>query len=117
MTPSTPPIEDARIRREEPPRPRPPRPPSVRLMLSHPAHLLSLGFGSGLSPVAPGTVGTLWAWGAYLVLSHWLTPLGWGVVLALGSVVGWWACTRTAQVTSNTGASRPDCSPAATVAR
>ena len=27
-------------------------------MLSHPLHILSLGFGSGLSPIAPGTVGT-----------------------------------------------------------
>jgi endonuclease YncB( thermonuclease family) len=37
-------------------------------MLSHPAHILALGFGSGLSPVAPGTCGTLWAWLAYLVM-------------------------------------------------
>lgn len=69
----------------------------MRLMLSHPAHALSLGFGSGLSPVAPGTVGTLWAWLAYTVISIWLTPLGWGLVLAGGTVIGVWACTRTAQ--------------------
>jgi phosphatidylglycerophosphatase A len=31
-------------------------------MLSHPAHPIALGFGSGLSPVAPGTAGTLFAW-------------------------------------------------------
>lgn len=75
----------------------PPRRASFRLMFSHPAHALSLGFGSGLSPVAPGTFGTLWAWLAYTVLSVWLTPLGWGAVLAMGSVIGVWACTRTAQ--------------------
>ena len=75
----------------------PPRRASFRLMFSHPAHALSLGFGSGLSPVAPGTFGTLWAWLAYTVLSVWLTPLGWGIVLALGSVIGVWCCTRTAQ--------------------
>ena len=28
-------------------------------MLSHPLHFLSLGFGSGLAKVAPGTLGTL----------------------------------------------------------
>ena len=62
-------------------------------MLAHPAHLIALGFGSGLSPVAPGTAGTLWAWLAFLVLQAWLTPLqlGWLVVLSLP--VGWWACT------------------------
>ena len=35
--------------------------PPLRL-LRHPVHLVSLGFGSGLSPVAPGTAGTLAAW-------------------------------------------------------
>jgi phosphatidylglycerophosphatase A len=75
----------------------PPRRASARLMLSHPAHCLSFGFGSGLSPVAPGTAGTLWAWLAFLVLSRWLGPAAWGAVLAAGLGVGWWACTRTAQ--------------------
>ena len=37
-------------------------------MLRHPAHLIALGFGSGLSPRAPGTAGTLWAWLAWLVI-------------------------------------------------
>ncbi|MDB5849117.1 MAG: phosphatidylglycerophosphatase [Rhodoferax sp.] len=48
-------------------------------MLSHPAHFIALGFGSGLSPVAPGTAGTLWAWLAYLVLQGFLTTsqIGW----------------------------------------
>lgn len=34
-------------------------PPTFKLLLSHPAHLLSLGFGAGLMPKAPGTFGTL----------------------------------------------------------
>ena len=33
--------------------------PSFKWMLSHPAHLIALGFGSGLAPMAPGTMGTL----------------------------------------------------------
>ncbi|MDR0717197.1 MAG: phosphatidylglycerophosphatase A [Azoarcus sp.] len=41
--------------------------PSPRL-LRHPVHLVSLGFGSGLSPVAPGTAGTLAAWLLYAPL-------------------------------------------------
>jgi phosphatidylglycerophosphatase A len=66
-------------------------------MLRHPAHWVALGFGSGLSPKAPGTVGTLWAWLTFLVLSRWLTPALWGVVIVAALMVGQWACTRTAQ--------------------
>ena len=43
----------------------------VRFLLSHPAHWIALGFGSGLSPKAPGTVGTLWAWLMFLLLDRW----------------------------------------------
>ena len=44
--------------------------PSVPLrLLRDPGHLLSLGFGSGLSPYAPGTAGTLAAIPFYLLLS------------------------------------------------
>lgn len=42
--------------------------PTFRLLVSHPAHLISLGFGSGLSPRAPGTAGTLAAWLLYPLL-------------------------------------------------
>lgn len=66
-------------------------------MLSHPAHALALGFGSGLSPKAPGTVGTLWAWVSFLVFDRWLDDAGWGLVIAASTLIGWWACTRTAR--------------------
>ena len=75
-----------------------PHPPwlAPRFMWSHPAHALAMGFGAGLSPRAPGTVGTLWAWAAYGWLSLWLTPgqLGW--LIAASLPLGWWACTVTA---------------------
>ncbi len=74
----------------------PPR-PGFAFLLRHPAHWFALGFGSGLSPRAPGTVGTLWAWVAFLVLSRWLTPAQWGWVIGLGLVGGVWACTLTAR--------------------
>lgn len=74
-----------------------PRRASAGFMLRHPAHWIAFGFGSGLSPLAPGTVGTLWAWAAFVLLDRWLTPLQWGVVLGLSTLVGWWACTRTAR--------------------
>lgn len=70
---------------------------SARFMLSHPAHLLALGFGSGLAPVAPGTFGTLWGWLAYLVLQAWLPAASIGWVIAASLAIGWWACTVTAR--------------------
>ena len=74
-----------------------PRRASAAFMRGHLARWIALGFGSGLSPVAPGTVGTLWAWAAYLVLDHWLSTQGWALVIAGSALVGAWACTRTAQ--------------------
>lgn len=72
---------------------------SPSFMLAHPAHLLAQGFGSGLSPVMPGTMGTLLAWLSFAVLStrwpEFFTPLNWLVVIVAGFVVGIWACDRT----------------------
>ena len=33
--------------------------PNLLFLLRHPAHFFALGFGSGLAPKAPGTIGTL----------------------------------------------------------
>jgi len=71
--------------------------PGVRFLLAHPAHAIALGFGAGLSPVAPGTVGTLWAWLAFVVMGRWLDDAGWALVIAAAFAVGWWACTRSAR--------------------
>jgi len=68
-----------------------------RFLLSHPAHFIALGAGSGLSRLAPGTAGTLWAWAVFVLLQIWLTPLQMGVLIAASTLVGWWACTVTAQ--------------------
>ena len=70
--------------------------PGVKFLLNHPAHFIALGFGSGLSPVAPGTAGTLWAWLSFLVLQRWLAPAELGWLIAGSTLVGWWACTVTA---------------------
>ncbi|MCA0326442.1 MAG: phosphatidylglycerophosphatase A [Proteobacteria bacterium] len=58
---------------------------------------MGLGFGSGLSPTAPGTVGTLWAWLAWTVLAHWLSPAQLGGLLLASLPVAWWASTVTAR--------------------
>jgi phosphatidylglycerophosphatase A len=74
-----------------------PRAATPRFLLAHPAHAIALGFGAGLSPLAPGTVGTLWAWLAFVVLDRWLDDAQWGALIALAAAVGWWACTVTAR--------------------
>ncbi len=66
-------------------------------MFGHPARLIALGFGAGLAPKAPGTVGTLWAWAGFLFAEHLAGPLPWGWLILAGTVVGLWACTRCAQ--------------------
>lgn len=73
--------------------------PSASFMLAHPAHLLALGFGSGLSRIVPGTVGTLFGWLLFHGLSvRWpqiMTPQAWALLIVVGFVVGVWACERT----------------------
>jgi phosphatidylglycerophosphatase A len=71
--------------------------PTGRFMLGHPARLIALGFGSGLSPVSPGTVGTLLGWLSFIVISKWIDPTTWLWIIAGGFVIGIWACLRTAR--------------------
>lgn len=58
---------------------------------------VALGFGSGLSPWAPGTVGTLWAWAVWQALALWLTTPALLLLIAGGFALGVWACGRTAE--------------------
>ncbi|WP_236581590.1 phosphatidylglycerophosphatase A family protein [Hydrogenophaga sp. BPS33] len=72
--------------------------PTWRFLLAHPAHFIALGAGAGLSRLAPGTAGTLWAWVAFLLLQRLTpTPLEWALLIAVSTLLGWWACTVTAQ--------------------
>lgn len=71
--------------------------PTGRFMLAHPAHAIALGFGSGLSPKAAGTVGTLWAWAAFLALQPWMNEARWALLLLVSLPLGWWACSVTAR--------------------
>lgn len=70
--------------------------PTIGFMAKHPAHWIALGFGSGLSPKAPGTVGTLWAWVSWWVLSDYISQDDWGWVILVSTLIGWWACKVTA---------------------
>lgn len=66
-----------------------------RLKRSNPWHLLATGFGSGLSPIIPGTMGSLAAIPFWLLM-YWLLPvwLCWFIIL-FGFVVGIVICQRT----------------------
>lgn len=72
-----------------------PAKPSLSFITSHPAHFLSFGLGSGLSPVAPGTAGTLAAFPIYWLLLQWVNGTALLGLLALMFAVGVWACHRT----------------------
>lgn len=71
--------------------------PGWAFLLAHPAHFIALGAGSGLSRLAPGTAGTLWAWAAFVILQPVMSDTAWGILIATGTLVGWWACTVTAR--------------------
>ncbi|GIK85447.1 MAG: phosphatidylglycerophosphatase A [Burkholderiales bacterium] len=68
---------------------------TFRFFLSHPAHFVALGFGTGLAPWAPGTVATLFA----IPLGDWLavttTDAGYLAAVAVLFAVGVWAAERT----------------------
>ena len=68
-----------------------------QFLKAHPAHLIALGFGAGLSRLGAGTVGTLWAWASFLVLQLWLSPMEIGLLIGASTLIGWWACTVTAK--------------------
>lgn len=69
--------------------------PDLGFLFAHPAHLIAFGFGAGLAPRAPGTVGTLLG-----------LPLFWAIVsvapdrpnqiilLIAAFLLGIWACAR-----------------------
>ena len=43
--------------------------PNVQFLLQHPAHFFGLGFGTGLAPKAPGTLGTLIGYPLFWLIS------------------------------------------------
>lgn len=68
-------------------------PTSPNFDAARPEHWLAYGFGAGLSPMAPGTIGTLVAIPLYLLLANLPTPVYVGAVVAL-IAVGVWACGK-----------------------
>lgn len=65
-------------------------------LLRNPLHFLSLGFGSGLAPFAPGTLGTLFAIPPYLLLAK--LPLAYYLLAILVAfAIGIYLCGYTSR--------------------
>lgn len=62
----------------------------------NPIHFLAFGLGSGASPKAPGTVGTLAAIIPYLWFQHWSLS-AYLIMLVVTTLVGIWLCDRTSK--------------------
>lgn len=69
--------------------------PDARFAFAHPAHFLALGFGAGLSPFAPGTVGTLVAIPLWWLIGPGYPAAVFFAILAFLFAVGVWACHLT----------------------
>lgn len=65
--------------------------PTLRFVISHPAHFFAFGFGAGLSPYAPGTVGTLVAFPLFFLLRG-LDPVIYFTLVAVLYAAGVWFC-------------------------
>lgn len=69
--------------------------PRASFVFSHPAHLIAFGFGAGLAPFAPGTVGTLVAWPLGWLAGGLVSPALFAAAMIPAFFVGIWACDLT----------------------
>jgi phosphatidylglycerophosphatase A len=70
--------------------------PDLKFLFAHPAHLIAFGFGTGLVPKAPGTVGTLLGLPLFWLVTAVAPDLPNQLILLLASFLfGVWACGRT----------------------
>lgn len=66
--------------------------PNVDFLYRHPAYMIAFSGGAGLSPVAPGTVGTLVAFPLFSLLNHYLSPIYFLLLIDVFFILGIWAC-------------------------
>ena len=70
--------------------------PDLKFLFAHPAHLIAFGFGSGLAPKAPGTVGTLLGLPLFWLVAAAAPDLPNRIILLVAAFLfGVWACART----------------------
>jgi phosphatidylglycerophosphatase A len=70
---------------------------SAKTILSNPIHFLAFGFGSGLSPIAPGTFGTLAAIPIYLLFSH-VGLVAYIALTVFVTLIGIWICGESSRL-------------------
>jgi len=68
--------------------------PAFTSLVRKPAHLLAFGFGAGLAPKAPGTVGSLAALPVYLLIQM-LPAVGYALAVAVFFILGIVVCAKT----------------------
>ena len=71
--------------------------PDFKWVFSKPSRALAFGMGSGLAPFAPGTVGTLWAWAAFLIGEYFVSTEAWLWIIGLGILLGCWICGKVSE--------------------
>ena len=78
---------------QNPPNTQPlPLQPDLSLVYSHPAYFIAFSGGAGLSPVAPGTVGSLVAFPLFWLLNQYLSPVYFLLLIDIMFIAGIWAC-------------------------
>jgi len=71
------------------------RQPTLRFVFAHPAHFFAFGFGVGLVPVAPGTLGTVLGFPIYYGLAGIMSQQALLACIAASFIVGIWVCDIT----------------------
>lgn len=69
--------------------------PDKAFVRRHPAHFIAFGGGAGLSPVAPGTAGTLAAFPLFWLVDYFLEPVEFLLLIIVLFIIGIWACSVT----------------------
>jgi phosphatidylglycerophosphatase A len=68
--------------------------PNLKFLTSHPAHFFALGFGSGLTPKAPGTFGTMVGFPLFWLISNFSSSLQLAIIFTL-FLIGIYFCDKT----------------------
>jgi len=71
--------------------------PSIKTVLTNPIHFLAFGFGSGLSPKAPGTMGTIVAIPIFILFSY-LTLTNYFILLIILIIFSFYIAGKSAQL-------------------
>lgn len=75
--------------------------PTWEFITRHPAHFIAFGGGAGLSPVAPGTMGTLVTFLLFGLINQYLDPVRFLLLIGVLFIIGIWACSVTGKALGN----------------